>query len=272
MPPTSAGVRRSTPADDNPFTFALSRDGATLAVCGQFCVAVELWDYREARWLARRIILPEPYRKSVAGHAITSTHVASMSFSDDDRRLALGCWDCSAKVLDLETGGLTEVRPRDRDNVEFVAFSRDDPTRLTTGTPGGLGVWDLACGRRIEERRLPGFGWRHLSMGGDGRILSLSHDGTLLVLDGGLGDEATSRIRYKPPATCLAIAEAHGLLAIGQEDGRVVFWDLAARKVAGTLRLAGDLINSLDFSPTGNRICVVGAGRTGRVSEVEWAR
>ncbi len=152
-----------------------------------------------------------------------------------------------------------------------MAFSAGDAPRLTTGSCSNLEVWDLASSQRLARRRLPAGVWRHFRAG-DGRIFSLSHKGSVQVWNDRLLAEDAHHIRYDHAASEAAISPGHGLLAIGQKNGRVVFWDTVARKPAGVLKAAGGAIGSLAFAPFENKLCVVSTDETNRVLAIAWAR
>lgn len=255
----------------NPTSLALGTQTKVLAACAMSCTSVEVWDYETGRPLGQHVILPEPYQKVAAGHYMTSTQVGSMTFSPDDRQLALGCWDCSAKVIDLGTGSLTQLVPPSKHNVDLVAFDPEDPNRLVTGSIDRLFIWDLARGKVKSKLALPGDEpWKHVALE-DGRILSLAHDGALRIWDRDLKGDDAFAIRYKPPATCLAYSKPHGLLAIGQRAGRIIIWDVNAKKLAGSLKVGKDDVLSIDFARVQDKLCVVTSGPQ-RLFEVEWTR
>lgn len=229
-------------------------DGRTLLSSGYLSDGIESWDMDASQRLARLRILPDPYRRSIAGHLLTRTHIVDVATSADGALVALGCWDCTLKVVTWATGEIVEL-PHRKANVDFVAFTPGEG-RILTGTYQRFFEWDaagwtlrrtVACDQSEH--------WTHRDIDGGARIVSIASKGRLLVWDVNDWTYQEYKIRYKGPPTCLAYSPMDGLLAIGQENGSALFWDTNGRKLAGRLKLANDILKSLAFAPDRPAIC-----------------
>lgn len=250
-------------------SLALSRDGQWFATACQLTDSVEIWDANSLRLVNSITIVQRPDQQGIAGGKATETQVSNMAFSSDSRQLAAACWDLTAKVIDLETGAVRELRvPHDRYNVEFVAFVADGA--LITGTRQRLFSWDPISGTQKERVDFGKDGvWKHLFLTGTNSILSLSGQGEIRVhhLDGWASEEHTVRIKPQRLPPSVAYSSLLRLLAIGLFDGTVLLWDVSKRKQVDKFKAGPSPVVSLDFSPTGSVICVVALSPTDRVVE-----
>ncbi len=251
-------------------SLAFSPNGQWFATACQVTDAVEIWDANLLRLAKSVKILPKPYRRSLAGNVVTETHLGDIKFSPDCRLLAAGCWDLTAKVVALETGTVKELAvPHERYNVDFVAFVSDG-TGLITGTHRRLFTWDISAGTYEQSVDLGKDDiWQHLLLQDKNTILSLSHHGLIRLYRPDSWDFEEHAIRLKPQRLppSLAYSPLSGLVAIGLFNGTVLFWDVAAGKLAGKFKCGDSPVVSLDFSPRGSAICVVTLSPSDRVVE-----
>ncbi len=253
------GVRATfSPTDGAVGMLKILPDGRTLLSAAHVSDGVESWDLGTGERLGRLRILPDPYRKSVAGHPLKATHIGAVATSADGATVALGCWDCTLKVVTWATGEIVErARPHDG-NVDFVAFSRGG-SRLLTGTYQKLFEWD-ADGRKLVRTIScdPSEHWTHVAIDGGDRVVSIASKGRMLVRDVADGTFEEYQLRARKPPACLAYSPRDGLLAIGQDGGSAFFWDTRARTMPVRVKLANDTLKSLAFAPDRPAICAVG--------------
>ena len=212
------------------------------------------------RRLARLRILPDPYRKSVAGHLLAKTHVGAVATSADGAdTVALGCWDVTAKLLDPATGEVVELARPHSDNVNFVAFAGDGRRTPDRDLPGDL-EWDTAG--RAPIRTIPldrSEHWTHIAIDGGDRVVSIASRDPLSIWDVASWTSQAYPIDYKGPPSALAYSPRDQLLAIGLKGKSVLFWDAADRRPIRKVKVAEDMIQALAFAPNLPALCVLDA-------------
>ncbi|MBC8872543.1 MAG: protein kinase [Planctomycetes bacterium] len=237
-----------------------SPDGKTLAVgCGDRTVRV--WD-----------LVTDELGTTFNGH---QNAVWSVAFSPDGRTLASGSCDNTVKLWDMVTGNLkqtlkghpnwvtavgffnggknlassgfdTTVRLWDLDSGELemalvghsmvfsVAFSPDSKTLASAGrvsdSPRGVKLWDVATGR---PEIAPGELGSH-----DGRVWSVA---------------------FSPDGKTLATASA---------DTTVKLWEVASRRLAGSLKGHSCDVHSVAFSPDGGTLASGDSGGVVKIWDV----
>lgn len=241
----------------NVTSLVVSPDARWFVTACQMTDHLEVWDAQQFRLAQKIAIVRKPYRRTRAGLVIDKTHVADMAFSPDSTVLALGCWDTTAKVLALDTGGGMELAlPRNRHNVEFVAFAREG--QLLCGTYQRLAIWSLSVGLQSQTVELDRADvWQHLFLTGIGRVMSVSQRGAIRLYDVSNWEFEQHAIGVKrEPPFCLAWSSELRHVAIALCDGEVLFWDPMKRSVVDTIKAADSSIDAICFSPRGPQICV----------------
>ncbi len=240
-------------------------DGRTLLASGYISEGIESWDMDSGRRLARLRILPDPYRRSVAGHLLKATHIGAVATSADGATVALGCSDSTLKVVTWATGEIVERGHPRQDNVDFVAFSRGE-RRFLTGTYQKLFEWDADGWKPVRTILCdPSEHWTHCAIDGGDRVVSIASKGRMLVWDASDWTSEEYQLRSRRPPACLAFSPRDGLLAIGQESGSAYFWDTRARTMPIRVKLANDTLKSLAFAPDRPAISVVSGESPGLV-------
>jgi len=111
----------------------------------------------------------------------TISGVKSLAISRDGRRLALGDWSGSLRLIDLETNEVTEL-PGDASHETCLLFSAND-TLLAAGTEDGrLSIWDHRAKSLVARTQAHGAAIRHLVFTPDGsRLLTGGAEGLIVV-------------------------------------------------------------------------------------------
>jgi len=120
---------------------AVSSDGNLIAI-GYQGDHVDVVDFRNECKRISHTIIPKPYVRSEYGHITEQTITHSMSFSPNVEFLAVGCWDCSAKLIRLSDGNMTVLQDKDKANVDYVSFSQDS-RYLIFASSSLINIYDL---------------------------------------------------------------------------------------------------------------------------------
>ena len=156
---------------------------------------------------------------------------------------------------------------------QAVAFSPDGKiVAVAGGDPvGAVGLWNLATGRQIADRTLPGSYNVTLPIAFEVDAVAFSPDGKTLVTgadDGAvtLWGPTTGRMRAigtfaaaatdGAPVSAVAFSPDGKTLAMGNQDATTV-WDVATRRQVARFPLAA---YSLAFSADGKTLALVGDG------------
>jgi len=118
--------------------------------------------FEKGSWLRSTALVhrPNPTRVcSLSGHASVVIHAA---WSSDEKRVATGSADHTARIWSVETG-LAEQILSHTHIVQFVKFSADDAKLVTFTADNNIWVWDVACATVLHK--LAGFTVRAKSTG-----------------------------------------------------------------------------------------------------------
>lgn len=199
--------------------------------------------------------------KTLKGH---KGEVYSVAMNPNGRMAASGADDKSIMLWDLKTGKNLATLSGHLNSVRGLAFSPDGKALYSVSLDRQLGSWD------VKERKLTGF------LGGQACILMALAVGNAQVKGGGsaaatacndglvrLWDLDKGKPRYaleghtgEVHAVAFAPVADHAPLASGDNDGKVIIWDLAAN--TSVKEMDAGWTDALAFSPDGTLL--VGAG------------
>lgn len=213
---------------------------------------VKVWDV-----ITRQELLTLPIAKG--------TNATDISFSPDQRSVAIPLWNHKVQLVDLETKAVRELIGQGS-SIKSVAFSPDGKTVVAGGSNGKIVAWDAATGNFTKTLSGHTGDVMSLSFHPDGkRLASAGWDHTLRVWDFTLPADANPRVlsdhtgivndvEFSPDGTQLASAS---------EDGGIMIWDTKSWKSTATLRGHDSLVQSISFGPTGKTLA--SAARDGYV-------
>jgi WD40 repeat protein len=233
-------------------SLAFSPDGGALAA-GYQDQRVIVWDTR--RGTEKRVFSGDEHFLSGQANGILS-----ICYSADGRRLATGGMDNLVRVWDAETGRQTSAAKGHGDNVMAVAFDGDGKRLISGGADNTVRLWDAATGRSLAPEREPALPLTSVSLSPDGRMLALLESPDHLAL----WDASTGRKQSLPEmlddgrAAAATFRPLGQTLAVAGADGRLRFWDLAARTVLSADRESPRRLERLIWSRDGKTLASYG--------------
>ena len=177
----------------------------------------------------------------------------SGALSPNGKTVALGSWDKTVKIWDIQTGQCIKTLVGHTGSVKSVAFNPHDPTILATGSwDKTVKIWDIATGLCTKTL-----------VGHDGYVYSVAfnpHDPTILATGSWYN---TVKIWNIDTGQCIKTLKGHtgivysvafnpqdpNILASGSYDKTVKIWDLDTEQCTKTLVGHTDYVRSVVFHP-----------------------
>ncbi|MFO0972538.1 MAG: protein kinase [Phycisphaerae bacterium] len=192
--------------------------------------------------------------RSMAGH---TSHVNSIAFRADGRRLVSTSFDKTARIWDVPSGRPVATLFGHSAAVIVARFVGDGDEVISAGHDGAARLWDSPDRGAFTSLREPRCAAMSLAVARDGQTLYVGGvDGTIRALD-----VATGQVRYRQRAhgsmvATLCVSPDGALLASCSVDQRACLWDAATgRRVAEIRDLDGPAVG-LAFHPDGKTLAV----------------
>jgi WD40 repeat protein/DNA-binding SARP family transcriptional activator len=215
----------------------------------------------DATWEIDPATLRVLRRHPVGGHA--------GAVSADGRLFALGSYDGTVRLLDLETDDVRRFRGRlESGGNVHLTFSADASTLVAADDSGEIVVWDV--GRGAIRERFPGpagdvYG---LTVSSDGRTLyNIAPDARMRIWDLAGDRRLDRRFDAGPPLILddqspkdVALSPDGRTLAVTQGDGTVDLVDTRTLAVRRRLRVQREATIGVGFSPDRRLLAVTGEG------------
>jgi WD40 repeat protein len=230
-----------------------SHDGRVLASLDKNGTAI-IWDPATGKRLATLSNL------TVQGNPTSrsSTKVLSMTFSPDDRVLALGSLDKRLLFWSIAEGKVTKILSGNQDLPLVVHYSPDKPVLVVAGN--SISFLDLEDGKVLQSNQKHTGTIQSLSFSLDSSMLiagssnkkitlwNLVDKNPIKILEG--SDDPATSLSFSPDGTHLASRGA-------ESDSPIIFWDLENGKPAKFLKGPRQKIRNLTFRPDGQQLAIV---------------
>ena len=214
----------------------------------------------------------KPYQRAyrdAPGHQIRLSMVTwqAMAF--------LGATVATAACLLGECPCVEKDRPRSTlvehvGAVMSVAYAPDGSLLATVGGDGSAVVRDPAVPRRYSVHPAGSDPVRCLAFSPDSKVVARGSRTSAVALHDLESNEMCTledENAVTVGAAGLAFAPDGFTLAVGQQDGRITFWNVGTGQLRSTLGSHGDFIVALSFAPDGSTLASSGGDRTVRIWE-----
>ncbi|NEB52264.1 hypothetical protein G3I48_08190 [Streptomyces griseus] len=140
--------------------------------------------------------------------------------------------------------------------VKSVVFSPDGRT-LAAGAFDGVGLWDMATGRKTATFAAP---VTSVAFSPDSAVLAMGGGhGTVRLWDVTVGRNVATFAGHTKPVNAVAFSPDGDTLATGGEDGTVRLWDVATGRDTATLTGHTEGVDAVVFSPDGDALATAGS-------------
>ena len=190
----------------------------------------------------------------------TDVDPASLSFSPDDRQLAIGGSRTSRlKIIPVDARAATADWPEffhaHDARVWTVEFSPDGKRLITASKDGTIRCWPAKHRQlhRFKVRGIPAVGGQYFAFSESRRDLCISGDWNLSFLKGNSQQARSVIARFPVEANCMARARNSGQIATAHVDGKIRLWSTTGEPV-GTITAHKTPVSRIAFSDDGRLI------------------
>ncbi|MCP4696826.1 MAG: AAA family ATPase [Gammaproteobacteria bacterium] len=247
---------------------AFSSDGKTLA-SGSLDGSVRLWDVRDGHEMqklgGRSGHIPSA-AFSPDGLGDRSGHISSVAFSPD------GLGDRSGHIssVAVDPDGLDSLSGRSgrSGHISSVAFSPDGKTLAYGSLDGGVRLWDVRNGRKIQKFSGNNEWAMSVTFSPDGEVLAFGtrtwedggYDDSVRLWDVNSGREIQELSGHIGLVLSVAFSPDGKTLASGSLDGSLQLWEISGGRETQKLSSHTGWVSSVAFSPDGGKTLASGGG------------
>ena len=213
-------------------------------------------------WLLLSAAPAQGAEPPLAGPPKGKSQANLVRYSPDGTTLAVVYTDGSVLLWDVRKAAIRWYKSPGKGMAFTAVFSPDGKHLVSDHLDDTLVVWEVATGKIVTQ-------WTQdvasdpPVFARDGKTLYLSTDrGEVCALDFPSGKLKAKLAAHKGPVRALRLTPNGKLLISGGDDGRLVFWDLAAGKELAVVDMSEmGPIKSLDIAPIHGDVIAVGFSR-----------
>lgn len=168
-------------------------------------------------------------------------------------------------LWDTQTGELIRKLEGDTPRARSV-FSPDGQTLYSAGADGGLDVWNVASGEKLDEWAGHPLEIVRIDLSTDGTLLATaSTDGTAALWDTTNGERLMTLVGHSGDLSSVNFSLDSRYLVTGSRDSTLILWEVATGKalrryVGHNIHTTGNFVNG-EFLPDGKSIVSFGENR-----------
>lgn len=196
--------------------------------------------------------------------------VYALVFSPDSKRVALGTWDGSLIMYDLQGKVLFQALSNSRyfvpnghnGTIQSIVWSKDGTYLLTAGLDGVVKKWDAGTGAFLKNIARVRAEVNDIEVMPDGKqFLTASRDSTARIWseDGKVVKTLRGHTSDVNSVTC---SSDYKYLLTGSKDGTAILWDTAGNLIRTIDNHA--VVNSVAFSPDNQTILTASADNSAK--------
>ena len=195
-----------------------------------------------------------------------------LAFHPNGKKLATGSLGGSVAIWDLNSGTILKRLEGHTNMVVGLTFSPDGTRLASASWDQTAKVWDVATGMEITT--FTGHAKNALLVGiafsPDGKqVFSSGADRQLVrVWDAETGLQTGTFPDEGKDVYGLALSPDGAILALGNQDGDIILWEVATGKLLHLLTGHAGLINALEFSQDGQKLASASFDRLAKVWDV----
>ena len=186
-------------------------------------------------------------------------NVTAMSFSPNNRWLAVGHWSTDVKIWDAGDRRLVQTLSGHDAGTLSVVFSPDGKRIATSSENGAIKVWDPSSGRillTVNEK----FDATHFVVYADNkRLVGGGSDGIIRVWDGETGQLTLTIPGHSKRINDIAVSPDGRTIGCIYEDGTIELWDSSTGREIYTCKAYDTDGRSIAFSPDGEHFASGGS-------------